>query len=195
MSRARSGPYPVTVTDQEDDRSRQQVILTVVLKFVGVAIVVCVGIGVATHIVVNSLGLKDTRISGLGPAPVEPITPLPTTALPVPTQLPSQPTPTGIFTGTPTDVPSGDLALSASPVMVKPMERINLTGSWAGHDAMGLMVQRFENGRWVDFGIQTQVNVGTFGTYVQTGHVGDNKFRVIDPNTGTTSNEVTVTVG
>jgi hypothetical protein len=39
------------------------------------------------------------------------------------------------------------------------------------------------------------VSGGTFATYVQTSRVGPNKFRVIDTDTQTTSNEITVTVG
>ena len=90
---------------------------------------------------------------------------------------------------------AGDLFLNASPVFVKSMERINLTGQWPGHDNVSLLVQRLEDGEWVDFGVQVQVRVGTFETYVMTGREGDNKFRLLDPESGTTSNEVTVTIG
>jgi hypothetical protein len=55
-------------------------------------------------------------------------------------------------------------------------------------------VQRFEGGKWVDFGVQANVNVGTFETYVMTGRAGDNRFRVFDPETKTASNDVTITV-
>ena len=110
--------------------------------------------------------------------------------------------PTGSDLPTPDDtVPttgapaSGDLYLNASPVFVRPMEKIYLTGRWPGHDNEGLLVQRLEDGQWADFGVQTRVNVGTFDTYVMTGRSGDNKFRVVDPDTQTASNEVTVTVG
>ena len=90
---------------------------------------------------------------------------------------------------------STGLYLTASPVMVQPMERINLTGQWPGQDNASLVVQRFENGAWSDFGVQVRVNVGTFSTYVMTGRTGDQRFRVFDPATQTASNEVTVTVG
>ena len=112
----------------------------------------------------------------------------------VPTISPTD-EPTGIYTPPPTAVNTGGLYLSASPQFVKPMERINLTGQWPGHDAMGLMVQRQEDGEWVDFGVQTTVRVGTFATYILTGRPGDNVFRVYDPETETASNEVTVTIG
>ncbi len=182
------------MTETEEDRDRQQELLSVVFKVVLVAIAVGAAIGLGTYVVVKSLGLDDTSLAGVGPAPIDPITPLPTTALPVPTDLPSEPPPTGLVTGTPTGPKSGDLFLSASPQFVRPMERINLTGQWPGRDAISLMVQRFEDGEWVDFGVQTRLDVGTFGTYVLTGREGDNRFRVFDPDSGTASNEVTVTI-
>ena len=182
------------------DRDRQERIIAAVLKVVGVAVVIGVAIGIGTWVMVKALGLDDTSSSVIGPAPVEPINPLPTKALP---QKPeSSSTPDDEPSDEPTDLVtpnlspgSGDLFVNASPVFVQPMERINLTGQWPGHDAVGLLVQRFEDGEWVDFGVQVQVKVGTFETYVMTGRDGDNKFRVFDPETNTTSNEVVVTVG
>jgi hypothetical protein len=185
--------------DEDEKRDRQRAIVAAVAKVLVVAVAIAGFIGLGTYVVVRSLGLNDTTLAGAGPEPVTPITPLPTTALPVPTALPSTPTPTGIVTNdpgdVPTDIPSGGLYLTASPQLVSSMQRINLTGQWPGHDAVGLLVQRWENGQWVDFGIQTTVNVGTYGTYVQTGQTGDNKFRMYDPSTNTASNPVTVTVG
>jgi hypothetical protein len=93
-----------------------------------------------------------------------------------------------------TGAPSGDLYLTATPVFVDPMERINLTGQWPGHDNESLLVQRLEGSTWSDFGVHVTVNVGTFATYVMTGRPGDQKFRVFDPTSKTASNEVTVTI-
>lgn len=180
---------------EQDRRERQQQITTVVLKLLTVAVSVGLVIGLGAWVMVKALGLDSPDVTSLGPGEVQPITPLPTTALPVPGEspLPSDGT-TGLVT-TPASPATGDLYVSASPVFVKPMERINLTGQWPGHDNESLLVQRFENGQWADFGVQTQLNVGTFATYVMTGRPGDQRFRMYDPTTRTASNEVTVTVG
>jgi hypothetical protein len=176
----------------DEQRERQQQIAAVVLKLLGIAVGIGLVIGLGAWVMVKALGLDSTEASGPGTGQVEPITPLPTTALPVPTDtVPTSPN-TGLVTRT--SAPNGDLYLNATPVFVKPMERINLTGRWPGHDNEGLKVQRFEGGDWVDFGVQANVNVGTFETYVMTGREGDNKFRVFDPATKTASNDVTVTV-
>jgi len=141
---------------------------------------------------VKALGLQAGNSQGSGSSHVEPITPLPTTALPVPGENAS-PSATGLPTAT--AVPPGELQLTASPVQVRPMERINLTGQWPGHDNESLLVQRFDGGTWTDFGVDVRVDLGTFATYVMTGRSGDQRFRVFDPSTQTASNEVTITVG
>ena len=186
------------MTEPESDRERQERIVNAVLKVLGIAVAIGLAIGLGTWVMVKSLGLDDADTSSLGPAPVTPMKPLPTRALPQGGG--TSPAPDGEPSGYPTNIvtPSpgnGDLFLNASPVFVGPMERINLTGQWPGHDNVALMVQRFEDGEWVDFGVQVNVQVGTFETYVMTGREGDNKFRLFDPETSTTSNDVTVTVG
>jgi hypothetical protein len=179
---------------QDDDDDRRQDLTTVVLKILGVAVAIGLVIGLGAWVMVKALGLDSTETPSLGTSQVDPITPLPTTALPVPSESSSPSAPDDTFS-TPSSPGTGDLYLSASPVFVDPMERINLTGQWPGHDNEGLLVQRFEGGKWADFGVHVQVNVGTFDTYVMTGREGDQKFRVYDPETKTASNEVTVTVG
>jgi hypothetical protein len=56
-------------------------------------------------------------------------------------------------------------------------------------------VQRFENGGWTDFPTTASVRGGIFTTYVMTGRVGMNRFRVLDPSSGRSSNPVRVRVG
>ncbi len=183
------------MTGTQDDRGRGERpdVAAVVLKFLGVAVSIGLVIGLGAFVLVKAIGLDSTTSSGDIPGVVDPITPLPTTALPVPSDA-SQPTDTpGQVTGTPT-APSTGLYLTASPVIVRPMERINLTGQWPGHDNEGLLVQRFEGGKWANFGVHVNVNLGTFETYVMTGHTGDQKFRVFDPKSQSMSNEVTITV-
>jgi hypothetical protein len=171
----------------------EQDVTRVVVKILAVAVGIGLVIGVCAWIMVKALGLDASQASDLGPGEIRPVTPLPTTALPVPSATPSGDNP-GLVTTSPS-AGNGQLYLTASPVLVKPMERINLTGQWPGHDNEGLLVQRLEGGQWTDFGVQVSVKVGTFETYVMTGRDGDQKFRVFDPATKTASNEVTVTVG
>jgi len=173
------------------DRERQERVIAAVVKILGVALAVGLTIGLGTWVLVKSLGLDSTEVVSSGPGRVEPRQALPTTALPQPSgSSEPEPEPEPIIT----PGADGDLILNASPLFVGAMERINLTGQWPGQDAVSLLVQRFEDGAWVDFGVQVQVRIGGFATYVMTGREGDNMFRVYDPNTGTASNEVTVTI-
>ena len=101
---------------------------------------------------------------------------------------------------TPTEEPTKSakpkgIQLTVSPMQVSPMERINLTGSYAGGDAAQLKVQRFENGAWADFPVDATVRAGTFQTWIMTSHTGPNKLRVFDPAAKKASNAVTVTIG
>lgn len=177
----------------DEERDPRQELTAVVLKILGVAVAVGLVIGLGAWVLVKGLGLDSSDATTPGSALVDSTKPLPTTALPVPSASVPTDDNTGLVTRTGT--PSGDLFLNASPVNVRPMERINLTGQWPGHDNEGLLVQRFEDGQWSDFGVQARVNVGTFETWVQTGRQGDQKFRVFDPETKTASNDVTVTIG
>ncbi len=183
------------MNESETDRDRQERLTAAALKVLGVAVAIGLTIGLGTWMLVKTLDLDTTEVSSLGPGPVEPRPQLPSTALPEPDGVrTSEPDPSPSLTNTVPDGAAGDLYLNASPVFVRPMERINLTGQWPGRDATSLLVQRFEDGEWVDFGIQVQVRVGSFATYVMTGREGDNKFRVYDPNSDAASNEVTVTI-
>ncbi len=183
------------MTNHEPDPERQEQIASAVAKVIGVALALGLVIGLGTWVLVKAVGLDSVESTGV-PIRVDPITPsaLPTSALPQPTQTagpgsdsPEEPT----FSVNPG---KDNLLLNASPLFVESMERINLTGQWPGRDAVSLLVQRFEDGEWVDFGVQTRVKIGTYETFVLTGRGGDNKFRVFEPDSGTASNTVTVTV-
>jgi hypothetical protein len=184
----------VTGTHEDDERDPRQQVSAVIAKILGVALAIGLVIGGGAWVLVKALGLDSADVAGTTIGQDGPTTPLPTTALPVPGQSddPSSDA-SGVVTAPPTAANTG-LYLSASPVIVGPMERINLTGQWPGHDNESLLVQRFEDGQWADFGVQVHVNIGTFETYVMTGRQGDQKFRVFDPTTQTASNEVTVTI-
>ena len=91
--------------------------------------------------------------------------------------------------------PKKEISLSASQNEVAPMEQVDLTGIYPGGEGAVLQVQRFTSGSWSDFPVTVSVSDETFSTYVQTSQSGKNRFRVVDTDSGRTSNEVTVTVG
>ena len=90
--------------------------------------------------------------------------------------------------------PKPAFTLSISPATASTYERINLTGTYAGHDGTSLQVQRQEGGAWVDFPTTATVSGGSYSTYVETGHTGKNRFRVTDTTGGRSSKVATVTV-
>ncbi|MDN4173446.1 hypothetical protein QWY28_10865 [Nocardioides sp. SOB77] len=94
-----------------------------------------------------------------------------------------------------TEAPEEEISLSAGQTSVSPMQQIDLTGVYPGGEGAILQVQRFADGQWVDFPVTASVSNETFSTYIQTGQLGENRFRMVDTSTGLESNEVTVTIG
>jgi len=91
--------------------------------------------------------------------------------------------------------PRKQITLSAGATAVGSMERLDLTGVYSGGEGSILRVERFADGSWQDFGVTVSVSDATFSTYVQTGVLGVNRFRVVDTDSGLESNEVRVTIG
>jgi hypothetical protein len=181
--------------DDEEDRSAQvrDALLKALAVMVGIGVVIALG----TTIVVRALGLNETDSPGpVGAAPSAPVKPLPTTALPVPGEDTTtvEPTQEPSDTATPGPGGKGDIRLDVSPVSARPMERVNLTGTYKGADNLGLQVQRFEDGNWSDFGVTATVRVGTYETFVMTGRTGEQRFRMYDPQADQGSNVVLVTI-
>lgn len=161
---------------------------------VGMAVVIALG----TWLLVHALGLNDAG-EGTPGVTIQPASPLPTVALSAPGQASNGPAPSDgpspvNTTPSPAHKANRQLRLSATPLEVNAMERINLTGTYGNRDNVSLQVQRWENGTWGDFPIEVTVSVGTFATYVQTSHVGVNRFRVFDPAANLASNVVRITV-
>jgi hypothetical protein len=90
--------------------------------------------------------------------------------------------------------PEFAISLSSASTEVGPMEEIYLTGVYPNGEGAVVQVQRFENGKWVDFPVDASVSGQTFSTYVQTARSGINKFRVRDTSGPDVSNEVRVKV-
>src|SRR5215212_619805 len=94
------------------------------------------------------------------------------------TLQPGEETPSG--TASSEAPPKFAISLSAAVTEVGPMEEIYLTGVYPGGEGAVVQVQRFESGKWEDFPVDASVSGSTFSTYVQTGRLGVNKFRVRD---------------
>jgi hypothetical protein len=178
--------------DDGDERSEQ--VRNALVKVVAAVVVIGLVIALGTTLVVRALGLNESDSPGpVGAAPAEPVEPLPTTAIPVPGEDSEDADPAEV----PRDDASpgaGDIQLDISPVMARPMERVNLTGTYKGADNLQLRVQRFEDGKWTDFGVSANVRVGTFETFVMTRRVGEHRFRMYDPEAKQGSNVVLVTI-
>jgi len=180
---------------RDEERSTQ--IRGALLKALAAVVVIGVVIALGTTIVVRALGLDESDSPGpVGAAPSAPAEPLPTTAIPVPGET-EDVDPSDGPSEEPSDEPrkKGGIQLNISPVTARPMERVNLTGTYRGADNRQLQVQRFEDGDWADFGVAANVRVGTFETYVMTGRAGKQRFRMYDARTQQGSNVVLVTIG
>jgi hypothetical protein len=183
--------------DDLSDEERSAQVRNTLFKALGVLVVIGLLIWLGTTIMVHALDLKDSGSGPLGSSSDGPAKPLPTTALPAPhkSDEPSdEPSESASPSASP-DAGSGDIELSISPIHASAMERVNFTGTYKGADNVQLEVQRFDAGTWSNFGVQANVRVGTFATYIMTGHTGENRFRVYDPETKKGSNVILVTIG
>lgn len=89
---------------------------------------------------------------------------------------------------------AGQISLQATDATVSSGERIYFSGVYPGGEGAILWLQRFQDGAWADFPASVGVTNGTFSSYIFTGVSGLNRFRVIDRDSGRTSNEIRVTV-
>ena len=178
--------------DDDDEGSEQ--VSSVLFKGLVVIVLIGVVIALGTTIVVRALGLNEGASSGpVGSDSSESTKPLPTTAIPQPGEdKGSDEEPSDIVA--PKGGKKGRIQLDVSPVMARVNERVNLTGTYKKADNVGLQVQRFEEGKWRDFGVSATVRVGTFETYVMTGQSGEHRFRMYDPAAKEGSNVVLVTI-
>lgn len=90
---------------------------------------------------------------------------------------------------------AGEISLQAVDSSVGSGERIYFSGVYPGGEGAILWLQRWQDGSWADFPASVGVTNGTFSSYVFTGVSGLNRFRVIDRDSGTVSNEIRVQVG
>ncbi|HWJ08644.1 MAG TPA: hypothetical protein VNS46_04665 [Nocardioides sp.] len=90
---------------------------------------------------------------------------------------------------------AGEISLQANSSSVSSGERIYFSGVYPGGEGAILWLQRWQDGAWADFPASVGVTNGTFSSYIFTGVSGLNRFRVIDRDDGTVSNEIRVRVG
>ena len=176
--------------DSEKDRP----VLAGLLALVGVAVVIGLLGGLAVIV-----GVKATGIDGTATATDESAAPS-TFNLPQPSDTGSSipPPEDSVEPGTgeeSSEAPAEAISLTVVQQSVSPMQNIDITGTYQAGEGAILQVQRLEGDTWSDFPVTIPVSGGTFGSYVQTGRVGPNQFRVIDTDTQAISNEITVTVG
>ena len=178
-----------------ESESKDRPVLVGLVALAAVALVIGLLGGAAMLVGVKALGLDGGASSGSSDAG-----PDRSLYLPKPTDTPTAEPPAETTEPSPDasespQTPASAITLAAGQVSVAPMQQIDLTGTYPAGEGAILQVQRFENGAWSDFPVTASVSGQEFGTYVQTSQAGPNKFRVIDTDTQTTSNEVTVTVG
>lgn len=179
--------------DQGVEAERSAQVRGALLKALAAVLVIGVVIAVGTTIVVRALGLDESDSPGpVGSAPADPVDPLPTTAIPVPGEESDGAGPSD--DASPGDGRNRRIQLDVSPLIARPMERVNLTGTYQGADDLQLEVQRFEEGGWSDFGVTANVRLGSFETYIMTGRPGEQRFRMFHPEAGRGSNVVRVTI-
>lgn len=111
----------------------------------------------------------------------------------------STPTPSATDTQTRSPRPprQSRATLTASPLEAQTYDRIDLTGRFPGLPAGAtLQIERRQDGVWVVFPVSLSAQPdGSFATYIQTGRVGENVFRVTDTATGRSTPPVTVQIG
>jgi hypothetical protein len=167
-------------------------------------LVALVGVGVVVGLLVSGGALAASSLLGLSggdedgtassqqsmylPKPSDTVEP----TGPQITLQPGQETPTATAT---TEAPKFAISLSSAATEVGPMQEIYLTGVYPSGEGAVVQVQRFEDGKWVDFPVDASVTGQTFSTYVQTARPGMNRFRVRDTSGPDVSNEVRVRVG
>jgi len=177
--------------DEQSEEARSAQIRGALLKALAVVVVIGVFIALGTTIVVRALGLNDgDSRAPVGAASSAPEKPLPTKAIPQPGEKTAKSDEEQASKSDKTN----RIQLAISPALARPMERVNLTGTYKGADNVGLQVQRLEDGSWQNFGVDATVHVGTYETYIMTGRPGEQRFRMYDPQRREGSNVVLVTI-
>jgi serine/threonine protein kinase len=81
------------------------------------------------------------------------------------------------------------IQLENSAGSARPFQTVRIQGIYRGGAGISLRVQREEGGKWLDFPLPTQTDQsGQFTAYVELGQPGLHRLRVLNPDSGVTSN-------
>jgi hypothetical protein len=86
------------------------------------------------------------------------------------------------------------ISIKADKTSAKAWAKVSFTGKTTGIKAGSVVqVQRFENGKWVNFPATTKVTrAATYSVWVKSGRVGVNKFRVVTAKAASAAVSVSV---
>jgi hypothetical protein len=168
------------------------------------------GVGLAVGLLVSGAALAGTSVLGVGEGEdtgqassdqsvyVPKPSPTPENSDPAITLAPKPSSTGGSSESEGEPEPEDAISLSAAATEVAPGDPIDLSGVYPGHEGATLVVQRFEDGEWVDFAdgdVTTTVSDETFSTYVITSRSELSRWRMRDSQTDDVSNEVRVQIG
>jgi hypothetical protein len=87
------------------------------------------------------------------------------------------------------------IQLEDLPGSAMPFQTVQIQGIYRGGANTSLRVQRWEGGQWVDFPLPTKTDQsGRFIAYAEFGKPGHYRLRVLDPDSGVTSQPFVVVV-
>jgi len=176
---------------------------------VAAGLLALLGVGLAVGLLISGAALAATSVLGLGESDgggqassdqtINVPKPEPTDEQSGPL-ITLEPKPSSGGDGASEEAPEPEdaISLSAAVTEVRPGEPIDLSGVYPGGEGATLVVQRLEDGEWVDFAdgeVTASVSNETFSTYVLTERTGLNTWRVRDQDTDEVSNEVRVKIG
>ena len=108
--------------------------------------------------------------------------------------------PTSEPSNEPTDTRSGSAAketiqLEDLAASARPFEAVRIQGTYRGGAGTFLRVQRWEGDKWLDFPLPTKTDQsGQFITQAEFGQPGSYRLRVLDPDSGVTSEPFVVVI-
>ena len=87
------------------------------------------------------------------------------------------------------------IQLENSADSAKPFQTVQIQGTYRGGADASLRVQRWEGGQWLAFPLPAKTDPsGQFTAYVELGEPGRYRLRVLDPDSGVTSNPSVVVI-
>ncbi|MEU4393685.1 hypothetical protein [Kribbella sp. NPDC023855] len=86
------------------------------------------------------------------------------------------------------------ITIKSDKATAKAWAKVSFSGKTAGIAAKSVVqVQRLQSGKWVNFPATTKVtSKGTYSVWVQSGHLGVNKFRVVTAKAASPAVSVTI---